>query len=300
MYEIQKNMDKVDLKQMRIFLLLVREENVSKVADEVGLSQQAVSSHLKKLREAFPHELFLRQSSGLKPTDFALELATKFSQILADVDDVFNEVPFEPCSAQRVATIIANEYAQLVLIPKLFGEIQRSAPGVRLRVVDFDVKSHEVSLAKANADLVLGFSEYVDDGLIKLPIKSELYSCVVGRNSKIYSSIKDVSDLANFPHVDFASGAGHLPHSVDFFLKQKNVMREVVATLPCYTSLGTFFDTNDVVAFVPSAIAVSSQLKTISFDTEPQKFEVVAGWHRRSHGNSFRKWLTGIAVKSAD
>jgi hypothetical protein len=147
---------------------------------------------------------------------------------------------------------------------------------------------------------VLGFSEYVDDGLIKLPIKSELYSCVVGRNSKIYSSIKDVSDLANFPHVDFASGAGHLPHSVDFFLKQKNVMREVVATLPCYTSLGTFFDTNDVVAFVPSAIAVSSQLKTISFDTEPQKFEVVAGWHRRSHGNSFRKWLTGIAVKSAD
>ena len=30
-------MDNVDLKQMRIFLLLVREGNVSKVAEEVGL-----------------------------------------------------------------------------------------------------------------------------------------------------------------------------------------------------------------------------------------------------------------------
>lgn len=58
-----------------------------------------MSSHLKKLRDLFPAELFIRQSAGLQPTDYACQLADKFEQILADIDGVFVAAPSIPPAA---------------------------------------------------------------------------------------------------------------------------------------------------------------------------------------------------------
>ena len=75
---------------MRVLLHLVREKNVSRVAERLEISQQAVSNYLKRMREVFPYELFLRQSAGLQPTDYAYELAAKFEKIIEGVDSIFN------------------------------------------------------------------------------------------------------------------------------------------------------------------------------------------------------------------
>ena len=79
-------MEKIDIRQMRVLVLLVRYKSVSRVAELLEISQQGVSSHLKKLRDLFPAELFIRQSAGLQPTDYACDLAARFEQILADID----------------------------------------------------------------------------------------------------------------------------------------------------------------------------------------------------------------------
>ena len=80
---------------MRVFLHLVREKNVSRVAERLEISQQAVSNYLKRMREVFPNELFLRQSAGLQPTDYAYDLAAKFEKI---VEEIVSVQPPHPCS----------------------------------------------------------------------------------------------------------------------------------------------------------------------------------------------------------
>ena len=72
--------EKIDIRHMRVLLHLVREKNVSRVAERLEISQQAVSNYLKRMREVFPNELFLRQSAGLQPTDYAYDLAAKFEK----------------------------------------------------------------------------------------------------------------------------------------------------------------------------------------------------------------------------
>ena len=104
---------------MRVLLHLVREKNVSRVAERLEISQQAVSNCLKRMREVFPYELFLRQSAGLQPTDYAYELAAKFEKIIEEVDGIFNSFPFDPVTSDYVFRVIANEYAQLSIIPSL-------------------------------------------------------------------------------------------------------------------------------------------------------------------------------------
>src|SRR3990167_9135669 len=64
----------IDLNLLVLFQQLMVERRVSKVADNLGLTQPAVSNALAKMRRIFGDELFLRTSGGMVPTPFAEQL----------------------------------------------------------------------------------------------------------------------------------------------------------------------------------------------------------------------------------
>lgn len=285
---------RLDLKHMRVFLSVVREKNASKVADDVGLSQQAVSAYLKKLRDEFQQELFIRQSNGLQPTDFAYELAAKFERVLQEFNNIFDTTPFNPASLNRTVRLIANEYSQLTLIPRLVSNARANAPGIKFDIIDFDARTHAEQLASGSVDLVIAFADHIEQGLQRKFIRNDRYTCVVRRASRIAREIRTIRDLSKFPHVTFANGATQFGDTVDDFLAKNNVSRDVVSVLSCYTSLHAFISCNDVIAFVPSAIASAGNFKTLDIDLIPQSFDVVVGWHQRATDNPLREWLVDL------
>lgn len=286
--------EKIDIRHMRVLVHLVREKNVSRVAERLGISQQAVSNYLKRMREVFPHELFLRQSAGLQPTDYAYDLAVKFEIIVEEVDSIFNSFPFDPAASKYVFKVIANEYAQLSIIPSLSLFIRERAPGVKLEVIDFNPDQHSKMLAQGEADMVIGFSDYVDLGLVRKTLRRDHYCCVARQGSPLTRQIHTLDDVSIHPHVDFASGVGNLGSRVDDFLSAQGVSRNVIATLPCYTSLQAFMHVNDTVAFIPSAIAAAGRFQVIDIDMSSLSFNVVIGWHRRTSGSASRDWLAQV------
>jgi DNA-binding transcriptional LysR family regulator len=286
--------EKIDIRHMRALLHLVREKNVSRVAERLEISQQAVSNYLKRMREVFPNELFLRQSAGLQPTDYAYDLAAKFEKIVEEIDGIFNSFPFDPATSEYAFRVIANEYAQLSIIPSLSLLMRERAPGVKLEVIDFNPDQHVKTLAQGEADLVIGFSDYVDPGLVRNRLRSDHYCCVARQGSLLPRQIQVLADVSLHPHVDFASGVGNLGSRVDDFLSARDVSRTVIATLPCYTSLQAFMHVNDTVAFVPSAIAATGGFQVIDLDMSSLNFNVVVGWHRRASGSVSRDWLVQV------
>ena len=286
--------EKIDIRHMRVLLHLVREKNVSRVAERLEISQQAVSNYLKRMREVFPNELFLRQSAGLQPTDYAYDLAAKFEKIVEEIDGIFNSFPFDPATSEYAFRVIANEYAQLSIIPSLSLLMRERAPGVKLEVIDFNPDQHVKTLAQGEADLVIGFSDYVDPGLVRNRLRSDHYCCVARQGSLLPRQIQVLADVSLHPHVDFASGVGNLGSRVDDFLSTRDVSRTVIATLPCYTSLQAFMHVNDTVAFVPSAIAATGGFQVIDLDMSSLNFNVVVGWHRRASGSASRDWLVQV------
>ncbi|MBF4211186.1 NodD transcription activator [Pseudomonas sp. R32] len=290
-------MEKIDVRHMRVLLHLVREKNVSRVAERLEISQQAVSNYLKRMREVFPNELFLRQSAGLQPTDYAYDLAAKFEKIVEEIDGIFNSFPFDPATSEYAFRVIANEYAQLSIIPSLSLLMRERAPGVKLEVIDFNPDQHVKTLAQGEADLVIGFSDYVDPGLVRNRLRSDHYCCVARQGSLLPRQIQVLADVSLHPHVDFASGVGNLGSRVDDFLSAQEVSRTVIATLPCYTSLQAFMHVNDTVAFVPSAIAATGGFQVIDIDMSSLNFNVVVGWHRRASGSASRDWLVQVIAE---
>lgn len=73
----------LDLNLLVIFDQLRIERRVSKVAENLDISQPAVSNSLAKLRKLLSDELFLRTPKGMEPTPYADQLAESVSAALA-------------------------------------------------------------------------------------------------------------------------------------------------------------------------------------------------------------------------
>ena len=68
-------LEDIDLNLLVVFKQLLVERRVSKVADNLGLTQPAISNALARLRTLLGDELFLRTPSGMEPTPYAEQLA---------------------------------------------------------------------------------------------------------------------------------------------------------------------------------------------------------------------------------
>ena len=77
-----KNLHQIDLNLLVYLEVLLRERNVTQAANQLGLSQPAMSNGLRRLRALFDDPLLVRTSEGMNPTERALELEPLVKEIL--------------------------------------------------------------------------------------------------------------------------------------------------------------------------------------------------------------------------
>ncbi|MEZ5546781.1 MAG: LysR family transcriptional regulator [Pseudomonadales bacterium] len=58
------NVSRIDLNLLVYFDVLLREQNVTKAAHQLGITQPAMSNGLRRLRELFGDPLLIRTSEG--------------------------------------------------------------------------------------------------------------------------------------------------------------------------------------------------------------------------------------------
>lgn len=123
--------------------------NFSKAAEELGLSQSAVSHQMRLLEERLGQSLFLRVGRHVRLTDAGRDYSRTVTRALAELDTGYRRL--EPYRKPRSVVIYApRELAHRWLLPR-FPELLAHCPGVcpwidtSERAVDFD--EMEVSLA---------------------------------------------------------------------------------------------------------------------------------------------------------
>ena len=114
-----RNLNQIDLNLLVYLDVLLRERNVTQAANQLGLSQPAMSNGLRRLRTMFQDPLFVRTSDGMTPTLRALELEPLVKEILSGVDRAIQPVAdFDPIEAQMVFRIMASDYAESHCSPR--------------------------------------------------------------------------------------------------------------------------------------------------------------------------------------
>jgi DNA-binding transcriptional LysR family regulator len=115
---------------------LLDQRSVTRAAQQLGLSQPALSASLARLRRHFGDELLSRVGNEYRLSPLAAQLKPRVRLALDGVERVFTAQPeFDPRESTREFSVLLSDYACAVLGGALADLLAEEAPGARLRLV---------------------------------------------------------------------------------------------------------------------------------------------------------------------
>jgi len=159
----------MNLDVVQSFLEIYRRGSLTAAAAARGLSQPAISGHLRRLEQQLGEDLFLRTGHGVVPTGRADRLAQRLGTHLDEVTAALREDEAEGSSG-TVRIGAAAEITAARLVPGLSG---LAGPGFQLRFLPGHPETLLQELAAGRLDLVLSSVRPRTDGVDAVPLIDE-------------------------------------------------------------------------------------------------------------------------------
>lgn len=288
----------MDLNLLVVFNQLLVERRVSKVAENLGISQPAVSNSLAKLRKLFGDELFLRTPKGMEPTPYADQLAESVSYALAMIHSGINQrTSFDPLTAERSFTIGMTDIGEIYFLPTLVERLRRKAPKVRLRTVRTTAVTLRDDMESGKVDLAVGLLPQLKAGFFQRRLFLQSYVCLMRRGHPLDKRKISSEEFSAAEHLMVVSaGTGH--GKVDELLHRSGVRRNVLLTVPHYVSVGHILQSSDLIATVPERLADQLlepfDLVKLRHPVKLPDIAINAFWHAKYHRSPANIWLRAL------
>lgn len=150
----------VDLNLLTVFDAVMQEQNITRAAQSLGMSQPAVSNAVARLKVMFNDELFVRYGRGIQPTARAFQL---FGSVRQALQLVQNELPgsgFEPVSSERVFTLCVCSPLDNYLTSVIVNKVNAVAPNIHLIFKASLNTNTEHQLRYQEIEFVIGYEEF--------------------------------------------------------------------------------------------------------------------------------------------
>ena len=291
----------IDLNLLVVFNQLLVERRVSKVADNLGISQPAVSNSLAKLRKLFGDELFLRTPKGMEPTPFADQLAESVSYALAMIHSGVNQrTRFDPATERRSFTVGMTDIGEIVFLPELIARAKRDAPGIALSTVRNTAINLRDELESGKVDLAVGLLPQLKAGFFQRRLFKQRYVCLMRRGHRLDKKRITLAEYAGAEHlVVVSAGTGH--GKVDELLQRSGIERTVQLTVPHYVSVGHILQRSELITTVPEKLAdrllEPFGLAKVAHPAKLPEVAINAFWHAKYHRSPANRWLRSVVFE---
>jgi DNA-binding transcriptional LysR family regulator len=283
--------NKLEINHLRTLDALYRFENLSAAAEDLGVSQQAISQQLKKLRAVLGDQLFVRSGHGMVATPYARLIEAHVHKVLVHLNAIPLPASVTPATIERTLFISATDYTQKVIVGRLIAELRKSAPGVRLIVVDIEVSGLTRKMHQGKIDLTFTSDGYVPEGLIAEPLFIEQYRCVSANQAIAFDGHLPLEKLVEHDFIIVSPGVGSFTGSADQWFEKQGLTRKVAASVPSFFMAQEYLRQSDMVGFMPSRLLPCAGLSEIPLKKYPPGYEVVAAYPPSARDDPFMSWL---------
>lgn len=246
----------VDLRLLDTLEAIHRAGSITAAAQDLGLSQPAVSHALRKLRSTFKDQLFVRTATGVTPTPLAEQLAASARRIQSLVHaELSISVHFDPAQLQRVIYLCMTDAGEMVMLPQLLRRLRTEAPRVQVRTLTLTPNAMSEALGNGVADVAIGpFPELARSQLRRLPLYRRGFLCLAGRDQPALTQRgMTLETYLDQPHLAVRS-SGRTEEVFDGFLAENGLVRRIVLTVPHMLCVPAVARETDLIATVPHSV----------------------------------------------
>jgi DNA-binding transcriptional LysR family regulator len=304
----ERNLRGVNLNLLVAFDALMAERNVTRAAQNNGLSQSAMSKALNRLRHLLEDRLFELRDGRMEPTPRALELAGPIHGALSEISRTL-KLPgaFDPQQAIGTLRIATIDLHQTTLLPALVARLRRDAPGLDLRLQAVERHRLHDQLASGELDLAIAPILAETPDLHAEPLWNDRLVTLISANNPLplpmtIDAFADAVHVVDAGHVQVAKD-GKGSSLVDSILAARGLRRRIAVVLPTSAGIPFVVAATDLIATLPSRIVkdwraipnlrvVPAPLPTV--EVSPHVF-----WHPRTQDLPLRSWLRGVIKETA-
>lgn len=190
----------VDLNLLTVFDAVMQEQNITRAAHSLGMSQPAVSNAVARLKVMFNDELFVRYGRGIQPTARAYQL---FGSVRQALQLVQNELPgsgFEPASSERVFHLCVCSPLDNILTSLIYNRVEKIAPNIHVVFKSSLNQNTEHQLRYQETEFVIGYEEFRRPEFTSVSLFKDEMVLVASRKHPRISGPLLESDVYNEQH----------------------------------------------------------------------------------------------------
>jgi len=131
----------LDFRQLRYALSVSKERSFTGAAKRLNISQSAVSEQVKLLEEEIGFELFHRTSRGIESTDRGRTFLYESERVMGDLLSLTDTARRLRGALSDTLMIGMGSGMAQIFIPRMFADLKRDLPGVRLEIMTAPTKN---------------------------------------------------------------------------------------------------------------------------------------------------------------
>ncbi|WP_445116102.1 LysR substrate-binding domain-containing protein [Acinetobacter sp. WZC-1] len=287
-------MFELDCKLLSVFYYIYKFKSVSSAAEQLALSQPAVSNILNKIRQHFNDPLFLRIGNEMLPTELSRQLFPLVSEALSQVEMINNfTVNFDQATSHQQFSVAMTDVSHLVLLPKISQYLKKHAPHVKLNIRTITSETG-YQMANGEVDLAIGFLPHLENGFYQQKLFEQYYVVIASRSHpRLRCEDLTVERYLEELHIDIDVGMGHYP--IENELLNLDLKRNILMRIPSYLGVGLVVQETDAIATVPyylSEVLLSrGNLQIFNAPISFPTYDIKQYWHMSCHHKTSHQWL---------
>jgi DNA-binding transcriptional LysR family regulator len=301
----------LDLNLLRVFDEVMAERNLTRAADNLALTQPAVSQSIKRLREALSDELFIRTAHGVRPTPYAEGIWPPIRDAMDALQASLAPANFEAISATNNFRLAMADATAATLVPMIVRETESFAPAISFRILPLNTRDPRKLLDEGEIDLAVG---YFPNAVIALSAPDapdairhqRLYEgeyVVVMRRGHPLAELELTLDRYCSAHHLLVSFSGRPFGFIDEALAGIGRRRHITMTVNQFFTAGQVVSQSDLLTVLPrhfleaTGLAHDLSVRPLPFAVGAVHVEML--WHRRHHRDAAHQWLRKLVERAA-
>ena len=279
----------LDVRLLQLLVAVVECGSITGAAQQLDVTQSAVSHQLDKLRAITQDPLFVKSGRGIVATAQAEALAAQARELLRQIERFARGGEFDPARWQTRITIAANDFQRDLLLPGLLQRLRAQAPGVTLRVIPSGVPRLEL-LRSDDCQLIISPRPPEGSDIMQKRLFEDRYR--VFYDPQVREAPRDLADYLASAHATVL----YEPQrrlDLDQLLIGRGINRRFSVLLPGFSALPAFIRGTPLLATVPGLLAQQT-LAGLAHAEPPlpcPTLPMYLIWHARHQQDAAHRWL---------
>lgn len=288
---------RLDLNLLRVFRALLIQQNVTKAAVALGLTQPAVSHALTRLRECYDDPLFVRVRRRMEPTPRALEIAKPVCEALDGIASTFKQ-HFDPRTIAQTFRIAFVDYGGIFFLPALMSKIGAEAPNVKILSEYLDNATGCARLDDPGVDLGIGMIRGNSETWRRSHLFDEPFVLIMRKGHPLRGSTLSLTDLAKADYVRIP-----LFDCFEPLLQRRGLRRNFAVTEQNFLPVPFMVARSNLLALVPRSVYLVFKdfchLRSAAYPIDLPPYTIELVFDQRKEIDPTHRWLVSCITSTA-